>query len=153
MTLQMRDPQPATAAPSLLERLGESLDAAGVVYCQWKGHWKRTRWESGAGDVDLLVDPIWAERLHTVLARLGFKQAVPPPEAEFPGTASWIGYDAPKGRLVHVHVHRRLVVGGYWTTVYLLAMERAVLDTAVPRQPYPVTTPELEFNIFVLRSV
>ena len=80
MTLQMRDPQPVTAASSLLDRLGESLEVAGVVYCQWKGHWKRARWESGAGDVDLLVDPAWAERLHTVLARLGFKLAVPPPE-------------------------------------------------------------------------
>ncbi len=153
MTLQMRDPQPVTAAPSLLDRLGESLEAAGVVYCQWKGHWKRARWESGAGDVDLLVDPVWAERLHTVLARLGFKQAVPPPEAEFPGTASWIGYDARNGSLVHVHVHRRLIVGGYWTTVYRLAMERAVLETAVPRQPFPVPMPELEFIIFVLRTV
>ena len=153
MTLQVRDPHPATAAPSLLDRLGEALDAAGVVYCQWKGHWKRTRWESGAGDVDLLVDPAWAERLNTVLARLGFKLAAPPPEAQFPGTSSWIGYDAGNGSLVHVHLHRRLIVGGYWTTVYRLAMERAVLETAVPRQPFPVPAPELEFIIFVLRTV
>jgi len=153
MTLQLRDPQPATAVPSLLERLGESLDAAGVVYCQWKGHWKRARWESGAGDVDLLVDPAWAERLETVLARLGFKLAMPPAEARFPGTASWIGYDARNNTLVHVHLHRRLIVGGYWTTVYRLAMERAVLETAVPRQPFPVPAPELEFIVFVLRTV
>ncbi len=153
MTLQMRDPQPVTAASSLLDRLGESLEVAGVVYCQWKGHWKRARWESGAGDVDLLVDPAWAERLHTVLARLGFKRAVPPAEAQFPGTASWIGYDAGSGSLVHVHLHRRLIIGGYWTTVYRLAMERAVLETAVRRQPFSVPAPELEFIIFVLRTV
>src|SRR4051812_29580169 len=153
MTLQMRDAQPVTAASSLLDRLAESLEAAGVVYCQWKGHWKRARWESGAGDIDLLVDPAWAERLQTVLARLGFKLVVPPSEAQFPGTASWIGYDARNGSLVHVHLHRRLIVGGYWTTVYRLAMERAVLETAVPRQPFPVPMPELEFIIFVLRTV
>jgi thymidylate kinase len=153
MTLQLRKPRTATATPTLLDRLGESLESAGVVYCQWKGHWKRARWESGAGDVDLLVDSAWAERLHTVLARLGFKPAVTPPEAQFPGTASWIAYDAPRQTLVHVHVHRRLIVGGYWTTVYRLAMERAVLDTAVPREPFPVPAPELEFIVFVLRTV
>lgn len=153
MTLHVQDPQPATATPTLLDHLGDALDAAGVVYCQWKGHWKRTRWESGAGDVDLLVDPAWAERLHTVLARLGFKPAVPPLEAQFPGTGSWIGYDARRHCLAHVHVHRRLIVGGYWTTVYRLAMERAVLDTAVPRLPFPVPAPELEFIVFVLRTV
>jgi hypothetical protein len=54
---------------------------------------------------------------------------------------------------VHVHVHRRLIVGGYWTTVYRLPMERAVLDTAVPREPFPVPAPELEFIVFVLRTV
>jgi thymidylate kinase len=153
MTLQLRQPQKATVTPTLLDQLGQSLSDAGVVYCQWKGHWKRARWESGAGDVDLLVDPASAERLHTVLSRLGFKPAVPPPEAQFPGTGSWIGYDALRQILVHIHVHRRLIVGGYWTTVYRLPMERAVLDTALPRRPFRVPAPELEFIVFVLRTV
>ena len=141
------------AAPSLLDRLGQALETAGVVYCQWKGHWKRTRWETGAGDVDLLVEPAGADRLEIELGRLGFKRAVAPPEAQFPGTASWIGYDDRRLSLAHVHLHRRLIVGGYWTTVYRLAMERAVLDTAVPRVPFPVPAPELEFIMFVLRTV
>ena len=153
MTVEVQDRRITTAAPTLLDRLGAALDAAGVVYCQWKGHWKRTRWESGAGDVDLLVDPAWAARLETELGRLGFKPAVSPTEAHIPGTASWLGYDDRRHSLVHVHVHLRLIVGGYWTTVYRFAMERAVLETAVPRHPFPVPAPELEFIIFVLRTV
>ena len=141
------------AVPTLLERLGQALEAAGVVYCQWKGHWKRTRWETGAGDVDLLVDPASADRLDIELGRQGFKRAVAPPEALIPGTGNWIGYDDRSHTLAHIHVHRRLIVGGYWTTVYRLAMERAVLDTAVPRRPFPVPAPELEFIMFVLRTV
>jgi len=153
MTLHVPERQAPAATPTLLERLGEALDVAGVAYCQWKGHWKRARWETGAGDVDLLVDAAGAERLDTELVRLGFKPAVLPQEAQIPGTASWFGYDASYQRLAHVHVHLRLLVGGYWTTVYRLAMERAVLDTAVPRRPFPVPAPELEFIIFVLRTV
>ncbi len=150
---QVRDAEATTASPTLLERLGQALETAGVVYCQWKGHWKRTRWETGAGDIDLLVDPAWADRLEIELGRLGFKPVVAPLEAQLPGTESWIGYDADRLTLAHVHLHRRLIVGGYWTTVYRLAMERAVLDTAIPRLPFPVPAPELEYIMFVLRTV
>ena len=154
MTLSVRQPRPAAVeAPSLLERLGERLHADGVVCCQWKGHWKRTRWETGAGDVDLLVDPSWAERLDSALDRLGFKLALPPAEATVPGTASWFGYDAGRGALVHVHVHSRLVLGYYWTTTYRLPVEHAVLETATRKLPFSVPAPELEFILFVLRAV
>jgi hypothetical protein len=151
--LQLGDRQTTKAAPTLLDRLGTALDTEGVVSCQWKGHWKRTRWQSGAGDVDLLVDPAWVERLEGVLDRLGFKPAVPPPEAQVPGTASWFGYDVGQQTLVHVHVHVRLILGGYWTTAYRLPIERAVLDSVLPRSPFAVPAPELEFLIFVLRMV
>ena len=151
--LKLHDRQPTTVASTLLERLGEVLDTAGVACCQWKGHWKRERWESGGGDVDLLVDPTWAEQLDSALDRLGFKPAVAPPEAQVPGTASWFGYDVGRGALLHVHVHFRLILGGYWTTTYRLPIERAVLETSVPRRPFRVPAPEIEFILFVLRAV
>jgi len=151
--IRARAREATLVAPTLLERLGQGLDAAGVVYCQWKGHWKRLRWETGAGDVDLLVDSDWGDRLEIALGRLGFKPAVPPPEAQIPGTESWIGFDTRRLSLAHVHLHRRLIVGGYWTTIYRLPMERAVLDTAVARLPFPVPAPELELIMFVLRTV
>ncbi len=150
---QVGEHQTHVAAPTLLQRLGEALDADGVVCCQWKGHWKRARWENGAGDVDLLVDPAWAERLDGALDRLGFKLALPPPEALIPGTANWFGYDARQRALVHLHVHARLILGGYWTTVYRLPIERAVLETTHLHVPFSVPAPELEFIIFVLRVV
>src|ERR1051325_5659201 len=45
------------APATLIERLADPLERAGISYCQWKGHSKRTRWLTGAGDLDLLVDP------------------------------------------------------------------------------------------------
>ncbi len=151
--VHVTDRATTTAAPTLLQRLGEALDAEGVVCCQWKGHRKRARWETGDGDVDLLVDPVWAERLEAVLDRLRFKPALPPSEAELPGLASWFGYDTRRNALFHIHVHFRLIIGSYWTTVYRLPIERTVLETAVPGVPFQVPAPELEFLLFVLRSV
>ena len=144
---------PSLRVPTLLDRLGEALDMAGVSCCQWKGHYKKAYWESGAGDVDLLVDAAMSERLDGVLDRLGFKLALPDPEGLIPGTASWFGYDAHQRALVHVHVHIRVIVGGYWTTMYRLPIERALLEATAPRLPFAVPEPELEFLTFVLRSV
>jgi len=50
-------PRSGSAPPApLAGRLGTALASRGVSYCQWKGHGKRERWESGRGDIDLLVD-------------------------------------------------------------------------------------------------
>lgn len=144
---------PSLRIPTLLDRLGEALDLAGVSCCQWKGHYKKAHWETGAGDVDLLVDPSMSERLDGVLDRMGFKLALPDPEGLIPGTASWFGYDAHQRAIIHVHVHARLIVGGYWTTMYRLPIERALLEATAPRLPFAVPEPELEFITFVLKSV
>ena len=152
--LQLRDYPATTAppAPSLLDRLGEMVGVAGVVCCQWRGHWKRTGPETAAADVHLLVDPAWAERMDGALDCLGFKPAGPS-EAQIPGSATWFGYDAGRDTMVRVHVLVRLVIGGPSTTVYRLPIERAVLETAVPGRLFPVPAAELEFIMFVLRLV
>ena len=46
-------PRSGVATPAgLVARLGAALASRGVSYCQWKGHGKRERWESGRGDID-----------------------------------------------------------------------------------------------------
>src|SRR5207245_6363111 len=66
------------APATLIERLAAALESAGIAYCQWKGHSKRNRWLTGAGDLDLLVDPAAWPALVEVLVQLGFKRAVAP---------------------------------------------------------------------------
>ncbi len=124
-----------------------------MTYCQWKGHWKRDRWAQGVGDLDLLVERRSAARFVGVLSDLGFKLAVPATEQQVPGVLSYVGLDLPTGRLVHVHVHYRLVIGAFWRTTYRVPLERAVLDSAVATDLFAVPAPEIEFVLFVLRQV
>ncbi len=143
----------AVAAPGLLDRLAERLEEEGVANCQWKGHWKRTRWESGAGDVDLLVDSTASQRLSRTLRALDFKPALSPPEARLAGVESWFGYDTARGVLLHLHVHFRVIIGGYWTTLYRVPIEQAVLATAAPHRPFPIPAPDVELLLFALHQV
>jgi thymidylate kinase len=137
----------------LIRALGAALAAEDIGYCQWKGHYKRPRWGQGEGDIDLLVDRAASAKFVRAVSRLGFKLAVPPAEQQLPSVLSYFGLDAATQRLVHVHVHYRLIIGSYWRTTYRLPLERAVLESAQASDAFRIPAPELELLLFVLRQV
>jgi hypothetical protein len=140
-------------AGSLLERLAEALDATRVPYCQWKGHWTRHRWTAGQGDVDLLVDHDSRAECRQLLSDLGFKPALPPGPRQLPGVESYFGHDPSVPRLIHVHVHYRLLIGNFWRFTYRIPIEPAMLETAGAGSLFRVPDPTFQFVVFVLRMV
>jgi len=124
-----------------------------VSYCQWKSHWKRHRWASGEGDIDLLVSRAHAQRLTSALCQLGFKQTLPPSEMQIPGVLSYYGFDCAAKRFVHVHVHYQLVLGRAWETTYHLPIEGRFLDSAADGSFFRIPAPEFELIILVLRTM
>jgi len=143
----------ATAAGSLLERLAKTLEERGVPYCQWKGHWSAHRWAAGLGDVDLLVDHEARVEFRTLVTNLGFRAALPPGERQLPGVESYLGHDPAVPRLLHLHVHYRLVLGDFWRTTYRIPIERAMLETAGAGTLFRVPDPTFQFVVFVLRMI
>ena len=149
-------PRAGTTTPAaLVGRLGAALANRDIAYCQWKGHGKRERWESGRGDIDLLVDSrSWAD-FTDVLGTLGFKLALPPAGREAAGILHYYGLDQRSGQLIHLHVYQRLVIGLPWRTHYRIPLERALLDSATLRDGsgsvFKTATPELELIVAILR--
>jgi hypothetical protein len=137
----------------LLERLVKALDARGVSYCQWKGHWSAHRWAVGEGDIDLLVDHSAIAKFRTLVGELGFKLTLPPGGRQIAGIESYFGHDPVIPRPLHLHVHYRLVLGDYWKTTYSLPIERPMLETAEGGSLFRVPTPTYQFLVFVLRMV
>jgi len=140
-------------ARSIVERLGEALADERVACVQWKGNAKQTRWMSGEGDIDLLVDRAAEVRFRNILETLGFQRADPPPARAIAGIESYFGLDPVTGRLIHVHVHYRLVVGGSWRTVYRLPIETPLLDSAIPSVVFRIPAPEFELVAFLVKLV
>jgi thymidylate kinase len=138
---------------SLLQRLAKALDARSVPYCQWKGLWTAHRWAGGWGDVDLLVDHEARAEFRQLVADLGFKPALPPGERQIPGVESYFGHDPSVPRLLHLHVHYRLVLGDFWRVTYRIPIERAMLETAEAGTIFRVPDPTYQFVVFVLRMV
>ena len=138
---------------SLLERLAEELRARGVEYCQWKGRWSASRWSIGLSDIDLLVDHEAISAFRRIAGELGFKPALAPGVRQIPGVESYFGHDPEVPRLLHLHVHYRLVVGEWWRTTYRIPIEREVLDSVGTGGLFPVPAPTYQLLIFVLRMV
>lgn len=139
--------------PSLLERLAQALEDRHVRYCQWKGHWSAHRWAAGRGDVDLLVDHDSSADFRRLVGDLGFKPALPTGPRQIPGVESYFGYDPGVSRLLHLHVHYRLVVGDFWRTTYRIPLERAMLETSGPGSLFRVPDPTFQYVVFVLRMM
>jgi hypothetical protein len=108
---------------------------------------------SGEGDIDLLVDRATEPHFTAVLKELGFRRATPPPEARVAGMESCFGLDPATGRLIHVHVHYQLLTGGFWTTIYRLPLERALLHATTHGSVFRTPAPEFELLLFVIRMV
>ena len=142
-----------TLERSLLERLAQALEQHGVRYCQWKGHWSTHRWAAGRGDVDLLVDHDSSVDFRRLLGDLGFKPALRPGPRQIPGVESYLGYDPAVPRLLHLHVHYRLVVGDFWRTTYRIPLEQAMLETSAPGTLFRVPDPTFQYLVFVLRMM
>ena len=143
---------PAVAVPDIVQRFAETLRRSGVVHCQWKGHVKRARWATGAGDIDLLVERGSAAKIAALLGDFGFKQARGTPGLELPGSATFLGLDSGVGRLLSVHLHEHLVIGDAWRTHFHLRLEGPFLASTVPADPFPLPAPELEYLVFVVRT-
>jgi len=145
------DRGPDGGAGSLAERLGDALRDERVACLQWKGNAKQTRWMTGEGDIDLLVDPSAQARFGTVLDGLGFKRATTPYASRLPAVESYFGHDPAMPHLIHVHAHYRLVLGRSDGTVFRLPIEETVLDSARQGAVFRVPQPELEVVTFALR--
>jgi thymidylate kinase len=135
-------------------RLFAALDAAGVRHCHWKSNEHLLAGLAGETDLDLLVDPERSADVDAVLLALGFRRFQSPPRLTFPGVFDWLGFDDDTGRLVHVHLHHRLLTGRRFVKEQGLPWVGAVLDARVrdPATGVYVTHPALELVVLLVRA-
>jgi thymidylate kinase len=146
-----REDVPTGPALELVARLCDTLAAEGIRYCHWKSNDALDRSARGENDLDLLVSRRDALAFTDVLRRLGFKDASPPRERQFPGVFHSYGLDHRSGKLVHVHAYLELVLGDDMTKNYRLPIEEAYLDSTEQGEVFRVPSVEFEFAVFVVR--
>ena len=149
VSLLPRLPEPI----GLVRRLADGLDVRRVKHCHWKGTFSMASVLAGEKDIDLLVDSDSTTELRGVLTDLGFKPAQTPADRRATGESHYFGYDEATGRIVHLHIHDRIVLGDSLTRRYRLPVEQAYLASAGGESPFPLPQVEYEFVLFVLRML
>lgn len=137
----------------LIQQLCSALAEKHINYCHWKSNDAIHRSASGDNDLDLLIGREELTRFTQILGHLGFKPAIAPLQKQMPGVLDYFGFDAPSGKLVHVHAHYQLVLGHDMTKNYRLPIERPFLNSATLDEMFQIPAPEFEYIVFVLRMV
>jgi thymidylate kinase len=143
---------PPEALPSVVALFGE-LHRRSVRYCHWKSTTGLPRALAGRTDLDLLVDADQADLFADVVSGSGFKRFLSHPSRRYPFVEDWLGFDAEGGRLVHLHVYQRLIVGEEYVKNHDLPLVSAFLDATEMRYGIRVPSPALELTVLILRAL
>jgi len=117
-------------------------------------HWKSNNHLAaalaGETDLDLLVAQDDAQRFRQLVLQYGFKLVISPPAKQFPGVEDYLGFDLATGRLSHLHVYYRLVLGKPFVKNHRLPLEDALLASARRHQSERVMIPTPAWELVVL---
>lgn len=127
------------AAPlSALESVLNEFHRQTISYCYWKSSRRIQAVFEGEGDVDLLIARGDQHRAQAILLKSGFKLFPSVWYRDHPAVVSFLGYDESSGKLIHLHLHFRLIIGEPLLKNYRIPWEPVLLDRAVLHESYPI---------------
>src|SRR5260370_2058388 len=150
----MPSPRAESSTLPVLRAALADLHRHNISYCYWKSGRHIHVGLAGERDLDLLVGRQDQYRAEMVLLALDFKLFPAVVSRDHPSVLSFLGHDEASGRLVHIHLHFRLIVGERLLKNYRLPWEEIVLARAVPHPTLSVRMldPTIEAVLLVVRS-
>ena len=147
----------AQASEQMLPLLFEILNdfqCQNISYCYWKSSRRVHLVLTGDGDLDLLIAREDQHRAEAILLHRGLKLFPSVSGRDHPAVLSFLGYDEPSGKLIHLHLHFRLVVGERLLKNYRIPWEKTVLARAVRHWALPILIldPASEALLLLIRS-
>lgn len=134
-------------------QLFRAFDACEVKYCHWKGNDHLLGGMCGDTDLDILMAESSREKGQKILSELKFLHLKAQYGSCYPFVEDWVGFDAERGRLVHVHLHFRIVSGHQGMKEYTLPFTDEVMNTRIKEENWGVyvTQPDLELLMLYSR--
>lgn len=147
-------PPPESAILPLVLTILDAFRRHDITYFYWKSSKRIYRGLTGDGDLDLLVAKRDQHRAQAILLERGFKYFPAVAYRDHPSILSFLGFDEPSGRIVHVHLHVRLLAGNSLLKNYRLPWEEALSARTVfhPMLPIRMMAPVDEALLLIVRS-
>ena len=117
-----------------------------IQYCHWKSNEHLMPGLNGETDLDVLVSPTDKSKCETVLHNLSYLQCISQYGAIYPKVDDWIGFDEQTGKLIHIHLHYKMITGHKGMKEFTLPWDELCLETRVldPETNVYIMDPNLE---------
>lgn len=134
-------------------RLFEAFHSHGISYCHWKSNEHLLAGLAGETDLDLLVDRRHYAEASALFAECGFRRFDATEKMRYPAIEDHLALDAETGRLIHCHVHYRLVAGEPHLKGHRIPWESICLSTRRFDEEHGVyvADPNLELLLLLVR--
>ena len=137
---------------NITKDLFKAFNTNQVLYCIWKGTSKIDEGLEGLSDVDLLLSAQSSDLARYLMRGLGFLQAKTQWQFRFKGIEDWLGFDSTSGRMVHIHLHYKMISGHPYTMEYSFPWSERVLNDRVLQSNNVYTiSPYWEMIVFLAR--
>ena len=141
--------QPLNVVNSLFEQWNSNK----ILYCHWKSNEHLYEGLIGETDLDILVDYSMKEKAEESLTMSGYHKFLPQYGSRYDLVDDWIACDSETGRLIHIHLHYKMITGHKGLKEYDLPWTELALSTRIMHSEFPVYVidPNLEIIVLVAR--
>lgn len=124
-----------------------------IVYCHWKSNEHLAAGLDGETDLDVLMAPKDKKKATAQLWVCGYEKVRPQFGARYPEVEDWVSMDEETGKLLHVHLHYRMITGHKGMKEYGLPWAELALNTRVLDEARNIfiTEPNLEIILLLAR--
>ncbi len=137
---------------SILIRFIERMNVE-IKYCHWKSIDKMDKVYNSTSDIDILIDEKERGKFDKILADFNAINVKPRLWMTYPSMDDYLLYDDKTGKVFHLHVHYRLIMGKKNVKEYVLPLESIFLDSRVKHEKYDtyIVKPEVDYLMLLLR--
>ena len=130
-------------------------EAENLSWCHWKSNIRIKDSLNGKTDLDILVAPEQVEIFKVKLKNCNFVEFNSPPWSNYSGVSNWIGHDSNSGKLIHFHLHERLLTGLKSVKAHSLPWNKIFLEAIIKDKfsGFPIIPPPLEIHLLFTREL
>ena len=136
----------------ITKKLFDRLNDLKIVYCHWKSNEHLLEGLAGETDLDVLFEYRQRKKVREILTDCGYIRAVPQFGSRYRFVEDWIGFDDETGKLIHIHLHYRMITGHQGMKEYDLPWTRLALKTRIFDETYNVYICEPSLELVILHS-
>lgn len=140
--------RPLEISTKLFRELGQKE----FVYCHWKSNSHLVQALAGDTDLDLLIQKDKKAKFEAILSKYDFKKIISYRLKRYPGMEDYLGFDLETGKLIHLHVHYKLMIGRRYIKNYHLPIENIVLNDLKILEGVYISSTEMELLLLIIRS-